>query len=369
MALQTIGGSPYLDLVEHYRAGDYEVAVKGLAALREGRSADRAIEALERLAGPAASREPRSLETSSASQLATANIWAVAFPAAAALHLETGFALLKAGEFAAGRDHLHIAQQLVDDQRFASVMKVRPELHDAQERFRRDISIGVLWTLQTDRNLDRLLQHLERLRGVYPRDGDVALALGMFEEYQSSSTVIRSLRPPTAVMASGPYRQNAQQARLKSAEKYYRDALKFDASLVEARVRLGRVLQQRGMLAEARTELEAVFGQQDAEPAQRYLASMFLVDVLDAQGQTAASLTRARDLTTRYPECQSAHLALSRALEARGQRVQARAALWPLWKGETARVCADPWWSYYMGQAWRIPALFVSLRERVRGLK
>jgi hypothetical protein len=85
MALQTIGGSPYLDLVEHYRAGDYEVAVKGLAALREGRSADRAIEALERLAGPAASREPRSLETSSASQLATANIWAVAFPAAAAL--------------------------------------------------------------------------------------------------------------------------------------------------------------------------------------------------------------------------------------------------------------------------------------------
>ena len=146
---------------------------------------------------------------------------------------------------------------------------------------------------------------------------------GLYEEYQGSSAVIRVLRPPTALMAAGPWRQNAQQMRLKSAEKHFREALKFDSSLVEARMRLGRVLQQRGSMQDARTELEAVFGQQDAPPAIRYLASMFLVDVLEAQGNPAASLARARDLAARYPECQSAHLTLSRAYEARGQRVAA----------------------------------------------
>lgn len=217
--------------------------------------------------------------------------------------------------------------------------------------------------------MDRLAQHLARVIGEFPSDGLVALALGTYEEYQSSSAVIRASRPPTAVMAAGPWRQNTQVMRLKNAEKHYREALKIDSSLVEARLRLGRVLQQRGMMQEARNELEGVFSQPEAEPAIRYLASMFLIDVLEAQGNSAASLARARDLVTRYPECQSSHLAFSRALEARGQRVQALAALAPLWKEETARRCADPWWSYYMGQARRAPTLFGSLRERVRGAK
>ncbi len=151
----------------------------------------------------------------------------------------------------------------------------------------------------------------------------MALALGHAEEYQSSSTVIRALRPPTALMASGPWRQATQEMRQKSAEKHFREALKFDSSLVEARMRLGRVLQQRGLMQEARTELEAVFSQPDAPAAIRYLASIFLVDVLEAQGNPAAALARARDLAARYPDCQSAHLALSRAYEARGQRAGA----------------------------------------------
>jgi len=222
-----------------------------------------------------------------------------------------------------------------------------------------------MWTLQTDPVSDRLVQLLQRLTGEYPKDGDVALALGAFEEYQSSSPVIRNMRPPTALMAAGPWRQNTQLMRLKDAEKYYREALKLDASLSEARLRLGRVLQQRGLMQDARNELEMVFSQPDVPPAIRYLASMFLIDVLEAQGNPASSLARARDLVRRYPECQSSHLALSRALEARGQRDQALAALAPLWKEEDVRQCVDPWWGYYLGQGWRVPILFKSLRDRV----
>ena len=359
-----IGGTPYLDLLQHYRDGHYEVAVKGLAEMRDARSTDHVFEELGRLAlSVAGDSDP--VKASRARQSMLADVWAVAFPAAAALHLETGYALMQAGSFPPARDHLHVARQILDYQRFTMVMKIRPELHEEQARFRRDINLGVMWTLQTDPVSDRLVQLLQRLTGEYPKDGDVALALGAFEEYQSSSPVIRNMRPPTALMAAGPWRQNTQLMRLKDAEKYYREALKLDASLSEARLRLGRVLQQRGLMQDARNELEMVFSQPDVPPAIRYLASMFLIDVLEAQGNPASSLARARDLVRRYPECQSSHLALSRALEARGQRDQALAALAPLWKEEDVRQCVDPWWGYYLGQGWRVPILFKSLRDRV----
>jgi tetratricopeptide (TPR) repeat protein len=358
----------YLDLLQKYRDGEYEFAVKGMAVLREGRSADRVFDALASLSLEITG-ESDPLKASKPRQLMVANAWAIAFPAAAALHLETGFALMQAAEFTAARDHLHVARQIVDYSRFSALMKVRPDLQPAHAIFRRDIYLGVMWTLQTDPLNDRLVQHLERLSNEFPEVAETKLALGAFEEYQSSSPVIRASRPPPAAGAAESWRQATQLTRLKNAEKHYREALELDASLVEARLRLGRVLQQRGLMRDARNELEGIFAQPGVEPAIRYLASMFLIDVLEAQGNTAASLARARDLVTRYPECQSSHLALSRALEARGLRVQALAALAPLWKDETARACVDPWWSYYLGQARRIPKLFESLRARVRGAK
>lgn len=367
-AAAAIGGTAYLDLIKRYREGDYEFAVKGMALLRDGRSTYRVFDELDALgARVTGTNDPR--QASRVQQAMAANVWAIAYPAAAALHLETGYGLMHVGNIDAGRDHLHVARMIVDHARFAQVMKFRPELSDALTAFRRDIYFGVLWSLQLDREMDRLVQHLERVNDLYPGEGEVALALGMYEEYRGSSAVLRATTAPTALMAAGAWRQNTQVLRLKSAEKYYRGALKIDASLVEARLRLGRVLQVRGMIQDARTEFEAVFSYPDVPPSIRYLASMFLIDVLEAQGNPAAALARARDLTVRYPECQSSHLALSRALEARGQRAAALAALKPLWKDEQERTCADPWWGYYFGQAWRVPKLILSLRTRVRGDK
>ena len=50
-AAAAIGGSPYLDLLKRYRDGEYEAAVKGMAVLPEGRSADRVFEANWRASG------------------------------------------------------------------------------------------------------------------------------------------------------------------------------------------------------------------------------------------------------------------------------------------------------------------------------
>jgi tetratricopeptide (TPR) repeat protein len=265
----------------------------------------------------------------------------------------------------AGADHLHLARQIVDSPRFSLVMRITPDLKEQQTRFRRDIYLGVLWTLQADHSNDRLVTHLQRLLDEFPDDADVMLAFGSFEEYQSSGPVVRELRPPTAVMAAGPWRRNMQERQLKRAERYYRDALKLKPSLHEARLRLGRVLQLRGLLSEAQAELLASL--EPGSPATiRYLASMFLADVLDAQGNGAAALARVRDVVTRFPGCQSSHLALSRIHESRGDRAAALAALEPLWKEQPARDCVDPWWGYHLGQIWRVLALVDSLHARVR---
>jgi len=94
---------------------------------------------------------------------------------------------------------------------------------------------------------------------------------------------------------------------------------------------------------------------------------MFLGEVLEAQGDRASAIARYRETVTRWPECQSAHLALSRAFEAAGDRRAAADALQPLWRAEAERKClVDPWWLYNEGQSWRMRPLIEELRGSVK---
>ncbi len=157
--------------------------------------------------------------------------------------------------------------------------------------------------------------------------------------------------------------------RLKNAEKHYREALKIDPSLVEARLRLGRVLQQRGLMQDARNELEAVFSQ----PGVAAGDSLSRVDLSDRRPRGAGQHRGVARAGARSRHALSRVSVRASGVEPRargaGPARPALAALAPLWKEEGARACADPWWSYYLGQAWRMPKLFESLRDRVRGAK
>jgi lipopolysaccharide biosynthesis regulator YciM len=84
------------------------------------------------------------------------------------------------------------------------------------------------------------------------------------------------------------------------------------------------------------------------------------------QGDAEGALARYQTIVARWPECQSAHLALSRAHAARGERDAASRVLAPLWREHGERACRDPWWIYGLGQAWRYGGLVESLRARVR---
>jgi tetratricopeptide (TPR) repeat protein len=378
--------TPYLALVARYRdavaRGDEDAhmrAIEALVALPNGHSIDHAFKEYEDLAASVAGdANPGRLSASSRTVLAHA--WEAVLPLAAVMHLETGYFLLQKDDANRAVAHLSIARSIVDWQPWARVIRIRADIEARHASLRRDIYIGIVWTLQTNRLLEPLQQHLARTREYFADDAMVLLALGSLEEVRGTGVEVNATNPPNRqmVIPRVAWRRLSQKARWEKAIEYYRAALKADPSLVEARVRLGRVLRLRGELKEARKELEAAevsarASAPDPMPAfgppmvMPYLKEMFLAEVIEEEGGAAAALTRYQDIVRRWPSCQSGLLALSRAYEARGDREAALNALHALFREQSNRLCVDPWWTYNLGQGWRFGPFVRDLRMRARG--
>lgn len=391
--------SPYLEIVQRYRSGEFEAAIGQLAAHPTGHLEEQVMSEFIALTPIDA---------------------APAVRAAAILHLETGYALMQRAEITRGQAHLALARGLAawtpgapargqrdaprpPDRRQRPPREVMPPQpsprgpegrviiarpsrpvieseigptpeersaggRNSEERrraaFQRDVDIATLWAYQTYRMTEVFSRQLGELRMRYPRDADVLVALG-------STVELRALARgrPTAARARTGIDRNARalassEVLKGEAAMHFRAALAIDSSQAEAGVRLGRVLLAQGKLKDARAALEDAL---DPEPpmALHYLGSLFLAQVLGAQGDAAGELARYQAVAARWPECQSARVALSRALGKRGDHAAAARALEPLRIEHGARACNDPWWIYNLGQAWRWGPFVQALRERV----
>jgi tetratricopeptide (TPR) repeat protein len=151
---------------------------------------------------------------------------------------------------------------------------------------------------------------------------------------------------------------------LKVAESVYRKALAAQPDLVEARLRLGRVLTLRGDIDGALRELDALRSIDDS--GFRYLAHLFAGDALERGGRAPAAEQRYIAAFAALPVGQSARLALAHLRHAAGARAAAaeavRAAAIDREVGETV----DPWFWYARGLSWRAGRLLSTLREQVR---
>jgi tetratricopeptide (TPR) repeat protein len=387
---RTADSSPYLELLARYReaaaTGAEEAhmkAIEVLAALPDRHSIDDVFREYQHLAQRVAGHaNPARLSGSALA--AVANEWEKAIPAAAVMHLETAFFLFQKPDDARGIAHLLIAREIVEWEPWTLVMRNQHEIGARHASLRRDIFIGIAWTLQTFRLFTALQQHLERVRDRFPDDVMLRLALGSLEEVRATAGEVSAAKAPdTRMMALrlADWRRSVQKTHWEKATEHYRAVLKADPSLVEARVRLGRVLRLRGQLKEARQELEAaVTSMRESAPVPMpafgppmvmpYLGEMFLAEVIEEEGGAAGAteaLTRYQDIVRRWPSCQSGLLALSRAYEARGDREAALSALQPIAREQGKRWCVDPWWSYELGQGWRFGAFIRSLRARAVG--
>lgn len=352
----------YLDIVARYRGGAFEEAVEALASHADAHSSAFAIQELEK-ADPEISN-PFLAQFPVAKRMAALAL-APLLPAAAVLHLETGHYLLQKADEKRGVGHLIAARTIVDGEWWTTVPKILPDRLVRYDEVRHGIYRGIILALQQYHQFETLLPHLERAREQFPKDAGIRLALGTLDELRATAIMVRRVELPKKQNPSASWRRRQRREYLDKAAGHFRDALTIDDKLTEARVRLGRVLLERGKLPEARRELEAAVA---APPPAivHYFASMFLGEVLEAQGDASGAIARYQETVKRWPECQSAHLALSRAFEATGDRRAAANALQPLWQAESERKCLDPWWIYNEGQSWRMRPLIEDLRGSVR---
>lgn len=346
----------YLDIVARYRAGAFEEAVKTLASHSNAQSPAYVLRQLERVHPEAAA--PHVTLLPMAKRLASF-AFAPVLPAAAALHLDTGEYLLRTGDAERGVGHLMAARAIVDGDWWTTVPLNVPDRVALYGEARHATYMAIIFALQPYHQFAALVPHLERAREEFPKDAEIRLALGTLDELRATAIMLRQVESPT---------RQKQEEYLDKAARHFRDALTLNGDLTEARVRLGRVLQERGRLADARRELEA----EAAMPAVNssgpvhYFASLFLGEVLEAQGDLAGAVTRYRTAVAGWPGCQSAQVALSQALDAMGDRQAAAKALAPLWRTDQERTCDDPWGQYYEGQARRFAPLIVELRRSVK---
>jgi tetratricopeptide (TPR) repeat protein len=157
-----------------------------------------------------------------------------------------------------------------------------------------------------------------------------------------------------AVAAGGERQANGE------AESLFRRALAADGSLVDARVRLGRLLLLRGRDAEAATMLaQAVADSRD--PAVTYLSHLLAARADERLGNLDEATAHADAALALFPGAQSALVAKSHVAL---QRADAAGALDPinrLAQRDSRVPPRDPWSEYYLGAGRDSSALLSAL--------
>jgi tetratricopeptide (TPR) repeat protein len=130
------------------------------------------------------------------------------------------------------------------------------------------------------------------------------------------------------------------------AERLFRRALKINPGIVEARVRLARLLDLRNRHQEAAAELTTAFATNPTGMVAFY-AHLFAGRAAQALGRLEEARHHYEEAGTLFPDAQSALLASSQ-VALLGSDVPA--ALAPLQRlgAASAAVTADPWWHYHL---------------------
>jgi tetratricopeptide (TPR) repeat protein len=203
--------------------------------------------------------------------------------------------------------------------------------------------------------------HLERAAAVLPDDPRVLYDRASYSEIQglpisqvllSESDLIAlraqrrgqrsAIRTPTdkplALGIPPPEVANGE------AERLFRRALRADPSLVEARVRLARLLGERNQHDEAAAELSTALAAKP-EGIVSFYAHLFAGRAVQALGRIEDASAHYRDAARLFPGAQSARLAQSQAALLAADVPASLEAVQHLDKSSSAR---DPWWQYHL---------------------
>jgi Tetratricopeptide repeat len=198
--------------------------------------------------------------------------------------------------------------------------------------------------------------HFDRGLRWFPDDAELLFLDGCLHESLAEARIQEAMQS-ASLPSDVNFGVSSRRSELRTAENRFRKAVKAQPAHVEARIRLARVLGQRGEHAEAEELLRAVVkdGVNTAkEPLLAYFAYLFLAVETEVHDSRSA-----RELYTQasalYPEAQSPRLALSALAAFERKPADAVGAMRDVLAlpGDTRN---DPWWHYHQSQGRDAPA-------------
>jgi VWFA-related protein len=186
-------------------------------------------------------------------------------------------------------------------------------------------------------SLAKALDYFDDATRLYPESAEAWLGAGMCHEFTAF--------PDGFVFAAGTTRDAAGKAT-----RAYRQAARLDAGLLEARLRLGRVLGLSGAYEEAEKEFAAVESSGDGRLTS--LARIFQGGLRDARGDLLGAVRHYEAALLADPESSMAAFALSEALHRSGRHGPAADALAAALRPSTSTELS-PWFAYHLGRGHR----------------
>jgi hypothetical protein len=210
------------------------------------------------------------------------------------------------------------------------------------------------------------LNHYLRAIELFPDDPEILMSAAAIHESFAgvrTQSAIRKANIPRDVDLG--VRTEGQELRL--SEQLYKRALEADPKLLEARIRLGRVLGLRGRHEDAVEQLRQ--GVSAAEPLLQYYAHLFLAAELEGLGNGEGARQSYQRAAALFPTAQSPLLGLSRVASQLGDVDGARDAIGRVLKLPADEEREDPWWAYEIAFARTVNELLADLREAMSSVK
>jgi len=260
----------------------------------------------------------------------------------------------------------------------AALLAPRAPTRDFARRFYLSMAQRSQWDFCLEAASQWGAEGLER----FPRDPELLLVMGAVQE--ENAALGAAARLPTAAPASGPlprgrepefnqWRRMAaasdvaaeRKRRFVEARRLLSEALAAAPTLIEARLRLGRVQWQLGEDGLAAASLEQAVRLGGPSPLP-YLAHLFLGQVRERAGQADDAVLEFQKALALDPEAQAAAVALSHALLVKGDAEGARRALVQGLAHAGRRKDRDPHWNYPSSNAADAGEIVEALREETR---
>lgn len=258
--------------------------------------------------------------------------------------------------FAAARALVRRLSQMADDGRDGAA--------EAERRFARDWYLLVASFRHARSEAGWSRAYLAEARELFPKDPEVLLVSGSDHEMVSHVNAGYLRRFNAAGQGGSESRINPEK-ELEEAEKYFKQAAVLAPDLVEARLRLGRVLMRRGdpdsAARELRSALERTVQDPDRYTYVQYLAWMFLGMVEVDRGNLESAEKSYGEALRLFPRAQAIRVAMSELAYLSGRDAEAAAQVVSMLQSSARD---DPWWTYLLGDAWHFEARLADMRAQ-----